>query len=87
MRRGRDTAGESRGRMSGRAAAGTGKSNGDSDKLASRDNAIPGEPGTDTKDKVYSWFDIVRAGAQLTLDVLRVIRETSDLYRKISSGK
>ncbi len=46
-----------------------------------------GESGRDTRERVFSWFDVVRAGAQLTLDVIRVIRETTDLYRKLSSGK
>ncbi len=41
----------------------------------------------ETREKVFSWFDVVRAGAQLTLDLLRVIRETSDLYRKLSGGR
>ncbi len=46
-------------------------------------------PGTevdrDTSEKVFSWFDVVRSGAQLTLDVIRVIREATDLYRKLSN--
>ena len=41
----------------------------------------------ETKERVFSWFDVIRAGAQLTLDVLRVVREASDLFRKLSGGK
>lgn len=46
-----------------------------------------GVPSTDARERMFSWFDVVRAGAQLTLDVLRVIREASDLFRKLSGGK
>lgn len=42
---------------------------------------------TDTRERMFSWFDVVRAGAQLTLDVLRVMREASDLFRKLSGGR
>jgi len=53
----------------------------ESESLAQR-----GDSDVGTREKVFSWFDVVRAGAQLTLDVLRVIREASDLYRKVSGG-
>jgi hypothetical protein len=44
------------------------------------------ESGGGGRERVFSWFDVARAGAQLTLDVIRVIREASDLYRKLSRG-
>lgn len=73
--------------MGNRSALDSDKSNGESGGSGSGTDILAGSSGTDRKEKVFSWFDVVRAGAQLTLDVLRVIRETSDLYRKISSGK
>jgi hypothetical protein len=35
----------------------------------------------------FSWLDTIRAGAQLTLDIIRVLREATDLYRKLFPAK
>jgi len=45
------------------------------------------EVGGSTRERMFSWVDIIRAGAQLTLDLMRVLREGTDLYRKLHRGK
>ncbi len=51
-------------------------------KAGAKEGSSPERAG-ETREQVFSWFEIVRSGAQLTLDVLRVVRETADLYRKL----
>lgn len=68
--------------------AGTGmESGGNPDEKGDQSVARCEDSAAGTRDRMFSWFDVARAGAQLTLDVLRVIREASDLYRKLSGGK
>lgn len=64
------------------------RSSGDSEENPTESESLAqrGDSDVATREKVFSWFDVLRAGAQLTLDVLRVVREASDLYRKLSSG-
>lgn len=51
-------------------------------KAGAKDGSSPERDG-ETREQVFSWFEIVRSGAQLTLDMLRVVREAADLYRKL----
>ena len=37
--------------------------------------------------KEFSLLNAIAAGSQLTLDIIRVIREATDLYRKLFPGK
>jgi hypothetical protein len=46
-----------------------------------------GEGSDEKAEKKSSWMNAVTAAAQLTLDVIRVIREAVDLYRKLFPGK
>lgn len=46
--------------------------------LDSRETAAGGET-----DRKRNWLNIITAGAQLTLDVIRVLREAGDFYRKV----
>lgn len=38
------------------------------------------------KEEKRSWMNVATGCAQLTLDVIRVIREATDLYRKLRAG-
>ncbi|MBU1669637.1 MAG: hypothetical protein KKF41_02680 [Actinobacteria bacterium] len=74
-------------RAGDRATLENGEPGGELDEMKDEKNEGQGEHGGDTRERVFSWFDVVRAGAQLTLDVIRVIREGTDLYRKLYGGK
>jgi ribosomal protein L7/L12 len=45
--------------------------------------ALEGRAPESAKSEKRSWMTIVRSGAQLTLDVIRVVREATDLYRHL----
>ncbi|MBU4337878.1 MAG: hypothetical protein KJ548_15050 [Actinobacteria bacterium] len=49
---------------------------------------VPEGAGRQTSGKKeFSWLNAITAGSQLTLDIIRVIREATDLYRKLFPGK
>lgn len=71
-------------RTGGGVAVGEMESGRKPDKPEGEDAVRPAESGVDARERVFSWFDVIRAGAQLTLDMVRVVREATDLYRKFS---
>ena len=46
-----------------------------------------GAVGESSGKKEFSWLNAITAASQLTLDIIRVIREATDLYRRLFPGR
>lgn len=57
---------------------------GDGEKIEKKGDV--GQVDSAQESQQRSWLNLVTAGAQLTLDIIRVIRGAGDFYRKVKHG-